>query len=120
MMSTTLAALVPKTCAEPAKRAESARSLEQALRNCIDLARPYAVQKEELLESFRRAYVELVLAHTNGNRSRAAKMAGMERSHFNKLANRLTGRSLQRASAGPPAFRALPTDAAEVRVGSER
>jgi DNA-binding NtrC family response regulator len=56
------------------------------------------VQKDELLESFRRAYVELLLAHTKGNRSRAARIAGVERSHFNKLANRLTGRSPQRTA----------------------
>lgn len=66
--------------------------IEDALRQYIDITKPYAVQRDAVLEAFRKAYVALLLAHTNGNRSRAARIAQVERSHFTKLANRLGGR----------------------------
>ena len=63
--------------------------IEDALRQYIDITKPYAVQRDAVLEAFRKAYVALLLAHTNGNRSRAARIAQVERSHFTKFANRL-------------------------------
>lgn len=66
--------------------------IEQALRPYIDISKPYAAQRDAVLEAFRKAYVGLLLAHTNGNRSHAARIAQVERSHFTKLANRLGGR----------------------------
>jgi DNA-binding NtrC family response regulator len=66
--------------------------VEDALRPYIDISKPYAVQRDAVLEAFRKAYVALLLAHTNGNRSRAARIAQVERSHFTKLANRLGAR----------------------------
>lgn len=68
---------------------DGTEGIEDALRQYIDISKPYAVQRDAVLEAFRKAYVALLLAHTNGNRSRAARIAQVERSHFTKLANRL-------------------------------
>jgi DNA-binding NtrC family response regulator len=64
------------------------RALEEALREMIDLARPYAELKEGLMETFLKVYVERLLAHTGGNQSEAARISGMERSYFSKVARR--------------------------------
>ncbi len=63
--------------------------LDAALRESIDLAKPYADLKEQLLERFQRVYLELLLAHTGGNQSEAARLSGLERSHLNKVLKRL-------------------------------
>jgi DNA-binding NtrC family response regulator len=64
--------------------------LEEALADAIDLTRPYAELKERLMETFLRLYVERLLTHTGGNQSEAARISGMERSYFSKVARRLT------------------------------
>lgn len=78
--------------AEVATAAGESERIEALLRQHIDITKPYAVQRDVILEAFRKAYVALLLAHTNGNRSHAARIAQVERSHFTKLANRLGGR----------------------------
>lgn len=84
-MNATNLAAVP----ELQESVQTMTSIDEVLRQHIDISKPYAVQRDEILEAFRRVYVELLLAHTNGNRSRAARIAQVERSHFTKLANRL-------------------------------
>jgi DNA-binding NtrC family response regulator len=64
--------------------------LEGALSASIDLARPYAELKEALMERFLRLYVERLLSHTGGNQSEAARISGMERSYFSKVARRFS------------------------------
>lgn len=82
----------PTAAAEVAAEPDASDGIEQLLRQHIDITKPYAVQRDAILEAFRKAYVALLLAHTNGNRSHAARIAKVERSHFTKLANRLGGR----------------------------
>ena len=65
-------------------------ALREGLSEIIDLSRPYAELKETLVETFLKLYVERLLAHTGGNQSEAARISGMERSYFSKVARRLT------------------------------
>jgi DNA-binding NtrC family response regulator len=60
-------------------------SLDDALRAMVDPSKPYAALKELVVERFLHVYLELLLAHTNGNQSEASRISGMERSHLNKL-----------------------------------
>jgi DNA-binding NtrC family response regulator len=85
---------LPETFAvsDVSNASDATADIEQALRPYIDISKPYAAQRDAVLEAFRKAYVGLLLAHTNGNRSHAARIAQVERSHFTKLANRLGGR----------------------------
>jgi two-component system, NtrC family, response regulator GlrR len=70
-------------------RGESTVSrLEQALGQHIDVSRPYAEQKEDVAERFTRKYLELLLAETGGNQSKAARISGIERSYLGKLVAR--------------------------------
>jgi DNA-binding NtrC family response regulator len=56
-----------------------------ALGDLIDLARPYAEQKDELSERFTRIYLQALLAQTRGNQSAAAKLAGLDRTYLGRL-----------------------------------
>jgi DNA-binding NtrC family response regulator len=73
----------------PEPRPASRSLLADALTQHIDFERPYAELKDELVESFQRLYVEQLLSHTDGNQSAAARISGLERSYFSKIARRL-------------------------------
>jgi DNA-binding NtrC family response regulator len=51
----------------------------------VDLARPFVEAREDLLGRFERAYLEKMLAQHDGNISRAARAAGLDRMHFKRL-----------------------------------
>jgi len=70
----------------PAELAE----LRAVFSRLIDVAKPYAEQKERVLSCFTRVYLEALLAKTGGNQSEAARIAGLERSYFGKLVGKLT------------------------------
>jgi DNA-binding NtrC family response regulator len=59
------------------------------LRRHIDVSVPYAQQKDRLLKEFQRTYLELLLTHTGGNKSLAARISGLERSYLHKALNQL-------------------------------
>jgi DNA-binding NtrC family response regulator len=65
--------------------------LDDWLHRLVDLDVPYAAQKDALLKNFLRVYLEALLARTNGNKSLAARISGLERSYLNKVANQLRG-----------------------------
>lgn len=79
-----LGVLPPRTTAREAE-------LDDWLHRLIDLERPYAEQKDQLLKGFLRVYLEALLAHTGGNKSLAARISGLERSYLNKVVNQLRG-----------------------------
>jgi DNA-binding NtrC family response regulator len=56
-----------------------------SLATFIDLSRTYAEQKEKLTQCFQSLYFQRVLALSKGNKSAAARLAGVERSYFNKV-----------------------------------
>jgi DNA-binding NtrC family response regulator len=60
----------------------------ELLRRTLDLAQPYHQQKERLLSEFADAYLQLLLTHTGGNQSEAARIAGLDRAHLNKMVSR--------------------------------
>jgi DNA-binding NtrC family response regulator len=51
----------------------------------IDLDRPFIEAREALLAAFERGYLEAMLARHEGNISRAARAAGLDRMHFKRL-----------------------------------
>jgi len=51
----------------------------------VDLSRPFIEEREALLASFERTYLEAMLARHGGNISRAARAAGLDRMHFKRL-----------------------------------
>jgi DNA-binding NtrC family response regulator len=73
----------------PARATAREAELDDWLRRLVDLGVPYAVQKDALLKHFLRAYLEALLVRTNGNKSEAARISGLQRSYLNKVANQL-------------------------------
>ncbi len=51
----------------------------------IDVTRPYADQKDELVEQFTRSYLVRLMQHTAGNQSAAARLSGLDRSWLWRL-----------------------------------
>jgi transcriptional regulator with GAF, ATPase, and Fis domain len=60
-----------------------------ALRHSVDLSRPFLEQRDELLEEFTRTYLEALLAHTGGNQTAAAQIAGLDRTYLGRLLGKL-------------------------------
>jgi DNA-binding NtrC family response regulator len=67
---------------------KDARLLDAAFGQLIDVARPYADQKDALVDRFTRAYLEALLAHTQGNQTAAARLAGLTRTYLGKLVDK--------------------------------
>ena len=51
----------------------------------IDVTRPYAEQKDELVQRLTRIYLAQLLKHTRGNRSEAARVADLQRGYLRQL-----------------------------------
>jgi DNA-binding NtrC family response regulator len=68
-------------------RSEGTRSamLDLELSRLAEVSRPYAEQKDALVDRFTRAYLSALLAHTRGNQSAAARLAGLDRGYLGKL-----------------------------------
>jgi DNA-binding NtrC family response regulator len=58
---------------------------EDMLARLIDVTRPYADQKDDLVEQFTRAYLVRLMQHTGGNQSAAARLSGLDRSWLWRL-----------------------------------
>jgi DNA-binding NtrC family response regulator len=69
----------------PDERKAESSSLDAAVSDFVDVSRPYAEQKDALTDRFTRAYLQALLAHTNGNQSAAAKAAALDRTYLGKL-----------------------------------
>lgn len=63
----------------------SGAALNQSLAGLVDLGRPYAELKDQLLEAFQRVYLAELLVYVKGNQTQAAKLAGMDRTYLGKL-----------------------------------
>ncbi len=63
-------------------------SVDITLGELSDVTRPYAEQKDALVARFTRAYLTQLLAHTQGNLSAAARLAGLDRGHLRRLVER--------------------------------
>jgi transcriptional regulator of acetoin/glycerol metabolism len=51
----------------------------------VDVTRPYADQKDDLVDQFTRAYLVRLMQHTGGNQSAAARLSGLDRSWLWRL-----------------------------------
>ncbi|HVJ93523.1 MAG TPA: sigma 54-interacting transcriptional regulator [Labilithrix sp.] len=51
----------------------------------VDVNVPYKVAKESLIDGFERAYVRAVIAACNGNMTKAARLAGIDRMYLHRL-----------------------------------
>jgi two-component system, NtrC family, response regulator GlrR len=72
----------------PGEAIAAAPALETALLQLIDPEKPYADQKDALLQHFTRLYLEVLLRHTGGNQSEAARISGLNRGYIGELAAR--------------------------------
>jgi len=80
--------------------AGSLGQLDEQLRTLVDTRKPYAEQKEALVERFTLIYLRALLDMTGGNQSEAARVSGLNRGYVNKLlAKHGVGRPL-RSGAG--------------------
>jgi DNA-binding NtrC family response regulator len=59
--------------------------LDLALGEITDATRPYAAQKDDLVDRFTRKYLEDLMRHTDGNQSVAARLAGLDRTYLGRL-----------------------------------
>ncbi len=63
--------------------------LDLALDELIDPTRPYADQKDDLVERFTRRYLDVLMRHTENNQSVAARLAGLDRTYLGRLLAKL-------------------------------
>jgi transcriptional regulator with GAF, ATPase, and Fis domain len=68
-------------------------TLDLALREAVDLGRPYAALKEKLVDEFTRVYLDELLDHTRGNQSAAARIADLDRTYLGRLVQKHRPRS---------------------------
>lgn len=64
---------------------ESGDHLDTALRAFIDPNRPYAEQKEALIDRMTRLYLSELIKNTHGNRSEAARISELQRGYVRRL-----------------------------------
>jgi DNA-binding NtrC family response regulator len=66
----------------------------------VDVNVPYKVAKEALIDGFERAYVRAVIAACNGNMTKAARMAGIDRMYLHRLVQKHGSREAIASSDG--------------------
>jgi DNA-binding NtrC family response regulator len=59
--------------------------LDAGLMGLVDVHRPYAEQKDALIDRFTRHYLEALLADTQGNQTLAASRAGVTRTYLGRM-----------------------------------
>jgi two-component system, NtrC family, response regulator len=69
----------------PERTRSRAATIALALEELVDLAQPYAVLKERVLDEFTRVYLAKLLTHTGGNQTAAARSAGLDRTYLGRL-----------------------------------
>jgi DNA-binding NtrC family response regulator len=81
----------------------SAEGFSHLLRSALDMAVPYQEQKERLVNQFIDVYLTELLRRAQGNQSEAARIAGLDRAHLNKMVSRLRrGESSAKRQLVPP------------------
>ena len=66
--------------------------LLSALQRVVDPAAPYTEQKDAVVAMFTQVYVRALLAQTGGNQTEAARIAGLDRGYFGRLATKHGGK----------------------------
>jgi DNA-binding NtrC family response regulator len=68
----------------------------------VDVSVPYKVAKEALIDGFERAYVRAVIAACNGNMTKAARMAGIDRMYLHRLVQKHGSRDQSSSTESSP------------------
>jgi DNA-binding NtrC family response regulator len=76
-------------CEHPTSHHETADNDMPDIKYAIDISRTYSEEKTRMTRLLQSAYFRRVLALTKGNKSKAARIAGVERSYFSKVLRRL-------------------------------
>jgi hypothetical protein len=63
----------------------TARSLAEEASLTFDPTRPYAEQKDAVVDDFTRGYLKGLLGYTNGNQAASAKIAQMDKTYLGRL-----------------------------------
>jgi len=69
----------------PEAEAADHSALDGALRQLVDPTRPYAEQKELVVDALTREYLKQLIERTGGNRSEAARIADLQRGYLRRL-----------------------------------
>src|SRR5262249_2344717 len=59
--------------------------IRMALAEMMDVHRPFAEQRDELVELYTSMYLKELLAHTGGNQSLASRVSGIDRTYLGRL-----------------------------------
>jgi DNA-binding NtrC family response regulator len=70
---------------QPEQETPTSDELGAAFERFIDFGRPYAAQKETVMQGFLKVYLRLLLERTGGNQSEAARISGIARSHISRV-----------------------------------
>jgi len=73
----------------PSASLPAQREIDVAMEGFVDPTKPYAAQRNEVLQRFTRVYLERLLRRTRGNQSEAARISGLERSYLGRLMDKL-------------------------------
>ncbi len=68
---------------EPRRRTDGL--LDVALGNLVDLSKPYLDQKDGLVDRFTILYLRALLERARGNKSEAARIAGLDRTYLGRM-----------------------------------
>jgi DNA-binding NtrC family response regulator len=60
-------------------------ALDSAFAGLVDLARPYAEQKDAIAHRFTRVYLDALITRTGYNQSEAARRSGLDRTYLGRL-----------------------------------
>jgi transcriptional regulator with GAF, ATPase, and Fis domain len=69
----------------PAAETANRSLLDGALADLVDLSRSYTEQKEEVAERFTKVYLQALMVHADYNQSKAARIAGLDRTHLGRM-----------------------------------
>lgn len=69
----------------PCAPSDGEEQLTEMLRRVLDVERPYQEQKDQVTNRFIDVYLSMLLEHTGGNQSAAARVSGIDRAHLNKM-----------------------------------
>lgn len=90
----TMAVVRPRDDEPPAPRASASSPPVE-----IDRSLPFRLAKERAIERFERAYIGPLLEECEGNMSKAARTARMDRMYLHQLAQKYGFRSARRAGS---------------------
>ena len=76
--------IVLQSASPTLRRGESAKTPSGAA-NAIDLAVPFRIAKDAVIDSFERGYLSSLLEAAGNNMSKASRMAGMDRMYLHRL-----------------------------------